>query len=58
MGDGLIVTTFLFQPVPNRHTVAQVPKAQLIAGRVLLSLRGSFLRQAVKFGDNVAYRSA
>ena len=34
MGDGLIVAVLQFQPVPHRHAVTQVPKAQVITGGV------------------------
>ena len=36
MGDSLVIAVSQFQPVPHRHAVAQVPKAQVITGGVRL----------------------
>ena len=55
MGDDLIVTVLQFQTVPHRHAVAQVPKAQVIAGGVRLRRFGRqyvlhLLKQTVVHG--------
>ena len=36
MGNSLVIAVSQFQPVPHRHAVAQVPKAQVITGGVRL----------------------